>query len=45
MNDALIGTIASVFDLLAAVAFFLVSESWQLYLGNYYRNNVMTVLE
>ncbi|XP_060833313.1 probable peptidoglycan muropeptide transporter SLC46 [Rhopalosiphum padi] len=32
MNDALIGTIASVFDLLAAVAFFLVSESWQLYL-------------
>ncbi|XP_060834436.1 probable peptidoglycan muropeptide transporter SLC46 isoform X2 [Rhopalosiphum padi] len=32
INDALIGTIASVFDLLAAVAFFLVSESWQLYL-------------
>lgn len=32
MNDALIGTIASVFDLLAAVAFFLVSESWQLFL-------------
>jgi len=35
LNDALIGTIASVFDLLAAVAFFLVSESWQLYLGKY----------
>ncbi|KAE9535870.1 hypothetical protein AGLY_007771, partial [Aphis glycines] len=32
MNDALIGTIASVFDLLAAVAFFLVSQSWQLFL-------------
>ncbi|XP_060871181.1 uncharacterized protein LOC132945450 [Metopolophium dirhodum] len=32
MNDALIGTIASVFDLLAAVAFFLVAESWQLFL-------------
>ncbi|XP_026805834.1 proton-coupled folate transporter-like isoform X2 [Rhopalosiphum maidis] len=32
MNDALIGTIASVFDLLAVVAFFLVSKSWQLYL-------------
>jgi len=37
MNDALIGTIASVFDLLAAVAFFLVSQSWQLFLGKYYR--------
>jgi len=35
MNDALIGTIASVFDLLAAVAFFLVAESWQLFLGKY----------
>ncbi|XP_025194059.1 uncharacterized protein LOC112593749 isoform X2 [Melanaphis sacchari] len=32
MNDALIATIASVFDLLAAVAFFLISESWQLFL-------------
>ncbi|KAL5240161.1 hypothetical protein ACI65C_007571 [Semiaphis heraclei] len=32
LNDALIGAIASVSDLLAAVAFFLVSESWQLYL-------------
>ncbi|XP_027847455.2 uncharacterized protein LOC114127424 [Aphis gossypii] len=32
INDALIGTIASVFDLLAAVAFFLVSQSWQLFL-------------
>ncbi|XP_025199265.1 proton-coupled folate transporter-like, partial [Melanaphis sacchari] len=32
MNDALIATIASVFDFLAAVAFFLVSESWQLFL-------------
>lgn len=32
MNDALIGMIASVFDLFAAIAFFLVSESWQLFL-------------
>lgn len=33
MNDALIGMIASIFDLLAAVAFLLVSQSWQIYLG------------
>jgi len=45
MNDALIGTIASVFDLLAAVSFFLVSESWQLFLGNYYHNDVMNVIK
>ncbi|VVC40202.1 Hypothetical protein CINCED_3A000893 [Cinara cedri] len=32
MDDALIGMIASVFDLLAAVAFLVVSQSWQLYL-------------
>lgn len=33
MNDALIGTIAAIFDLFAAIAFLLVSQSWQLYLG------------
>lgn len=33
MDDALIGTIASICDLLAAIAFLLVSQSWQLYLG------------
>lgn len=33
MDDALIGTIASIFDLLGAIAFFLVTQSWQLYLG------------
>jgi len=33
MNDALIGVIASIFDLFAAFAFLLVSQSWQLLLG------------
>lgn len=33
MNDALIGTIASIFDLFAATAFFFVSQPWQLFLG------------
>ncbi|VVC40199.1 Hypothetical protein CINCED_3A012452 [Cinara cedri] len=32
MDDALIGMIASIFDLLAAIAFFMVSQSWQLYM-------------
>lgn len=35
MDDALIGVISSILDLLAAIAFVLVSQSWQLYLGNY----------
>lgn len=33
MDDALIGTIASIFDVLAAIAFLLISQSWQLFLG------------
>ncbi|XP_025418513.1 hippocampus abundant transcript 1 protein-like [Sipha flava] len=32
MDDALIGTIAAIFDLLCAIAFFLVTQSWQLYI-------------
>lgn len=35
LDDALIGIIASVFDLLAAIAFLIISQSWQLYLGKY----------
>lgn len=34
-NDALIGVLGSFFDLLAAIAFFLASEPWQIYCGNY----------
>lgn len=34
MNDALIGTIATIFDLLSSVGFLLASQSWQLYLGD-----------
>lgn len=33
MDDALIGMIASIFDLLAAIAFLLVSQSSLLFLG------------
>lgn len=33
MNDALVGMIASTFDLIAAIAFLIVTQSWQLYFG------------
>ncbi|XP_025194032.1 proton-coupled folate transporter-like [Melanaphis sacchari] len=32
LNDALVGTIASIFDILASIAYFLVSKSWQMFL-------------
>lgn len=41
MDDALIGMIASTFDLLAAIAFFLASQSWQLF----YSKMILILLE
>lgn len=38
MNDAMIGVIATVFEIVASVAFLLVNQNWQLMCGEFSLN-------